>query len=64
VTETTGLGAAYLAGMGVGLWKSRELVTRWKLERKFTPTMSDDAREAAYAGWRRAVERSRRWVQP
>jgi glycerol kinase len=64
VTETTGLGAAYLAGVGVGLWKSRELVTRWKLERKFTPTMSDDAREAAYAGWRRAVERSRRWVQP
>jgi glycerol kinase len=64
VTETTGLGAAYLAGVGAGLWKSRELASRWKLERKFTPTMSDAAREAAYAGWRRAVERSQRWAQP
>jgi glycerol kinase len=64
VTETTGLGAAYLAGVGVGLWKSRELATRWKLERKFTPTMSGGAREAAYRGWRRAVERSRGWIEP
>jgi glycerol kinase len=64
VTETTGLGAAYLAGVGVGLWKSRELATRWKLERKFTPTMPDGTREAAYGGWRRAVERSRGWIEP
>jgi glycerol kinase len=64
VTEITGLGAAYLAGVGVGLWKSRELAGRWKLERKFTPAMSDDAREAAYRGWRRAVERSRGWIEP
>ena len=64
VTETTGLGAAYLAGVGAGLWTSRELATRWKLERKFTPTMSDRARDAAYGGWRRAVERSRGWIEP
>jgi glycerol kinase len=64
VTETTGLGAAYLAGVGAGLWKSRDLATRWKLDRKFTPTMSDGAREAAYGGWRRAVERSRSWIEP
>jgi glycerol kinase len=64
VTETTGLGAAYLAGVGVGLWKSRDLATRWKLERKFTPMMSDRARAAAYGGWRRAVERSRGWIEP
>ncbi len=64
VTETTGLGAAYLAGVGAGLWKSRELATRWKLERKFTPAMSPAAREAAYAGWRRAVERARGWIEP
>jgi glycerol kinase len=64
VTETTGLGAAYLAGVGAGLWKSRELATRWKLERKFTPTMSEAARDGAYAGWRRAVERARGWAQP
>jgi glycerol kinase len=64
VTETTGLGAAYLAGVGAGLWKSRELATRWKLERRFTPAMSPEAREAGYASWRRAVERARGWVEP
>ena len=64
VTETTGLGAAYLAGVGAGLWKSRELATRWKLERKFTPAMPAATRDAAYAGWRRAVERARGWIEP
>jgi len=64
VTETTGLGAAYLAGVGAGLWKSGDLGGRWKLERKFTPAMSPDAREAGYVGWRRAVERSRGWIEP
>jgi glycerol kinase len=43
---------------------SGELSTRWKLERKFTPAMADGAREAAYGGWRRAVERSRGWIEP
>ncbi len=64
VTETTGLGAAYLAGVGAGLWKTEELTGRWKLERRFAPAMAPAARDAAYAGWRRAVERSRAWVQP
>jgi glycerol kinase len=64
VTETTGLGAAYLAGVGAGLWKSRDLSRHWKLERRFTPTMPCAAREAAYAGWRRAVERARGWIEP
>ena len=64
VTETTGLGAAYLAGVGAGLWKTDELARRWKLERRFTPTMTPAARDAAYAGWRRAVERSRAWARP
>jgi glycerol kinase len=50
--------------VGIGLWKSSELASRWKLERKFTPTMPDGAREAAYGGWRRAVERSRGWIEP
>jgi glycerol kinase len=63
VTETTGLGAAYLAGVGAGLWKSRELAGRWKLERRFTPAMAEGARAAAYEGWRRAVERSRGWAR-
>ena len=64
VTETTGLGAAYLAGVGAGLWKTEDLAGRWKLERRFTPAMTPGARDAAYAGWQRAVERSRSWAQP
>ena len=64
VTETTGLGAAYLAGVGAGLWKSAELARRWRLDRQFTPAMDEGRRSALYAGWRRAVERARGWAQP
>jgi glycerol kinase len=64
VTETTGLGAAYLAGVGAGLWTPADLAARWQLEREFTPRMAEAARAAARAGWRRAVERSRAWVEP
>src|SRR3989441_5043319 len=63
VTETTGLGAAYLAGVGAGLWRTEDLAGRWKLERRFTPALAPGAREAAYADWRRAVDRSRAWAQ-
>ena len=64
VTETTGLGAAYLAGVGVGLWTPADLSARWKLEREFTPALPAAAREAAYRGWQRAVERARAWIEP
>jgi glycerol kinase len=64
VTETTGLGAAYLAGVGAGIWKIEELGDRWKLERRFAPALTPAAREEAYRGWRRAVERARAWVEP
>jgi glycerol kinase len=64
VTESTGLGAAYLAGVGAGIWSTEDLADRWKLERRFTPTLPAAAREEAYQGWRRAVERSRAWVHP
>ena len=64
VTETTGLGAAYLAGVGVGLWKVEDLADRWQLDRRFTPAMEPAARTAAHEGWRRAVERSRAWARP
>ena len=64
VTETTALGAAYLAGLGVGLWKDVEQVARnWRLDRRFEPAMSVERRQELYDGWRRAVERSRGWVQ-
>jgi len=63
VTETTGLGAAYLAGVGAGLWKPAELAGRWRLDREFAPTMDRARRAALYSGWRRAVERARGWVE-
>ena len=62
VTETTALGAAYLAGVGAGLWRPAELAGRWRLDRQFTPAMDERRRSALYAGWRRAVERARGWA--
>ncbi len=63
VTETTALGAAYLAGVGIGLWKAAELAARWRLQKEFTPTMDDARRRTLCAGWRRAVERARGWAE-
>jgi glycerol kinase len=63
VTETTALGAAYLAGLAAGFWHSQEeIAQQWRVERTFTPQMSIDQRETLYEGWRRAVERSKGWA--
>ena len=63
VTEMTALGAAYLAGLGVGFWKSKEEIAKhWKLQRTFEPAMSEDRKESLYSGWKRAVERSLAWA--
>ncbi|MBL8152584.1 MAG: glycerol kinase GlpK [Anaerolineae bacterium] len=63
VTETTALGAAYLAGLAVGFWSSQQQIARqWVVERTFEPNMLPDRREALYAGWRRAVDRARAWA--
>ncbi len=60
VTETTALGAAYLAGLGVGLWKSpAEIASQWQAERRFQPAMTAAKRKAAMTGWARALERAR-----
>ncbi len=64
VTETTAMGAAFLAGVGAGLWTAADLAGRWRLERRFRPSPGSASRVAGYAGWRRAVERSRGWVEP
>jgi glycerol kinase len=64
VTETTGMGAAFLAGVGAGIWKTGDLAIRWRLERRFSPSAVTAAREAGYAGWGRAVERARGWAEP
>ncbi len=63
VTETTALGAAYLAGLAVGFWKDKdEISSRWKLEREFIPLLSEEERNKKYMGWKKAVERSRGWA--
>jgi glycerol kinase len=67
VLETTGLGAAFLAGIGTGVWSSTaELAQTWRLDRRFEPTTSehDDGggRDAAYRRWRTAVERAKGWA--
>jgi len=63
VRETTALGAAFLAGLGVGTWKTTgELGSRRALAGRYVPVMSVDERELRYAGWLRAVERSRGWA--
>lgn len=61
VTETTGLGAAFLAGLGTGVWSSvDELAQTWRLDKRFEPT--PDARDdGRHARWRRAVERAKGW---
>ena len=63
VQETTALGAAYLAGLGAGVWPGTAALARhWKAERTFTPRMGSAERDALVHRWRRAVGRTRGWV--
>jgi len=63
VTETTALGAAYLAGLAVGFWQSQdELAANWRVDKRFEPSLPADQREALYGGWKRAVERAKGWA--
>ncbi len=62
VTETTALGAAYLAGLALGFWESQEeIAAQWQSERRFEPAMGVDQRQALMSRWSLAVERSRHW---
>lgn len=62
LTETTAMGAAFLAGLAVGFWKDRtEIAARLTIDRRFEPAMLEGIREKKYAGWKKAVERSRSW---
>ncbi len=61
--ETTALGAAYLAGLAVGYWSSREDVVRnWAIDRTFTPSIPASARDEMVRGWERAVQRALQWA--
>ncbi len=63
VTETTALGAAYAAGLAVGFWSDQdELRERWSEDKRWEPQMDEEDREAQYAQWKKAVERSLDWV--
>ena len=64
IAETTSLGAAYLAGLAVKFWESREeLDAKWKMARRYEPRLNAKEREELYARWLRAVERARGWEQ-
>jgi glycerol kinase len=63
VAETTALGAAYLAGLGVGFWKDQsEIAAQWQTDRRFVPTMKSSARKKLVGDWDRALQRSQRWI--
>ena len=65
VTETTALGAAYLAGLAVGYWDSVEQIAeQWAVDRRFEPSMSRDEAESRIRTWHRAVERAKGWEEP
>jgi glycerol kinase len=64
VTETTALGAAYLAGLAVGFWSGvDEIASLWRVERRFEPGLADASRDALIADWQRAVERAKDWAR-
>ena len=64
VTETTALGAAYLAGLAVGFWAGTdELAALWQIDKIFEPNISADEREVKLARWHKAVVRAKSWVE-
>ena len=65
ITETTALGAAYLAGLEVGFWSGLAEISRhWRAERRFEPAISDADRASRLSRWHQAVERARGWESP
>jgi glycerol kinase len=64
ISETTALGAAYLAGVATGLWSEPDVRSMWRRAARYEPSMSEDRRESLLAEWHRAVERARGWEHP
>ncbi len=64
ILETTALGAAYLAGLAVGIWESKEEIKKqWILDEEFTCKMPEEERENKYKGWKKAVGRAMKWEE-
>jgi glycerol kinase len=65
VTETTALGAAYLAGLAVGFWRNtQDIAKHWQVDRRFHPSLSAARREALVHGWNKALQRAQKWEEP
>ncbi len=62
VSETTALGAAYLAGIGAGIWTEEQVGQMWRQAARYEPAMGEDHRDELLAAWAQAVERSRGWA--
>ena len=64
VTETTALGAAYLAGLGIGFWKDiDDIKQQWQVDEIFVPVSNTDKSRKLIKDWKRAVERSKHWYE-
>jgi glycerol kinase len=63
ITETTALGAAYLAGIGSGFWEEDEVGEMWRQAARYEPALAEGERERLVARWREAVERSKGWAR-
>jgi glycerol kinase len=63
VAETTALGAAYLAGVGTGMWTVDHVARSWRERARYEPAMSPDQRDGLLADWRRALDRASAWVE-
>jgi glycerol kinase len=62
VSETTALGAAYLAGLAVGYWKDqKEIAAQWQMDRRFSATMKASERKRLTTGWEKALARAKAW---
>ncbi|MGL5122678.1 MAG: glycerol kinase GlpK [Fusobacteriaceae bacterium] len=64
IIETTALGAAYLAGLAVGFWETKEEIKeKWIIDQEFFPAMNEEIRKDKYKGWKKAVSRARDWAR-
>jgi len=61
IIESTALGAAYLAGLGVGLWKKKDILNHRKIDTIFEPEMEEEKRKSLIKKWHKAIERTRGW---
>ncbi|HOO44393.1 MAG TPA: FGGY-family carbohydrate kinase, partial [Bacillota bacterium] len=63
ISETTALGAAYLAGLATGYWQKSDIENKWKIEAEYHPQMNENARTALYAAWQKALQASIRFAR-